>query len=85
MKRAEWWPLLAARIRGHYNYYAIGGNFRSIRNYYERVRQLTWKWLNQRSQQRSYNWEQYQRLLHYNPLPKPRIYHGYPVLQRMHA
>jgi RNA-directed DNA polymerase len=85
MRFQQWWPLLAAKLRGHYNYYAIGGNLQSVKNYYDRVRQLAWKWLNRRSQQRSYNWEEFQRLLRYNPLPKPRIYHGYPAFKRMYA
>jgi RNA-directed DNA polymerase len=84
-KYQQWWPILAAKLRGHYNYYGIGGNGRSIKNYYDRVRQMVWKWLNRRSQQRSYNWDEYQRLLRYNPLPKPRICHGYPSLTRMYA
>jgi group II intron reverse transcriptase/maturase len=69
-KVMQWWPLLAARLRGHYNYYAIGGNMR---------------WLNERSEQRSYNWEQFLRLERYNPLLKPRVYHGYPAFKRMQA
>jgi len=85
MKVQQWWPLLAAKLRGHYNYYGISGNRRGIKNYYERVRQMVWKWLNRRSQQRSYNWDEYQRLLRYNPLPKPRIGRGYPKLTRMYA
>jgi group II intron reverse transcriptase/maturase len=84
-KYQQWWPILAAKLRGHYNYYGIGGNGRSIKNFYDRVRQMVWKWLNRRSQQRSYNWDEYQRLLRYNPLPKPRICHGYPSLTRMYA
>jgi RNA-directed DNA polymerase len=82
-KVLQWWPQLAARLRGYYNYYAIGGNMRSVCHYYDRVRQLTWKWLNERSEQRSYNWKQFQRLERYNPLPKPRLCHGYPAFRRM--
>jgi hypothetical protein len=39
-KYQQWWPLLVAKLRGHYNYYGIGGNGRSIKNYYDRVRQM---------------------------------------------
>jgi len=51
--------------------------------YYYRVRGLVFKWLNERSQERSYTWEQFKRLEHYNPLPRPRLCRGYPVLVRM--
>jgi hypothetical protein len=57
----------------------------SPQRYYYRVVQLAWKWLNQRSQQRSYNWDEFRRLLRYNPLPRPRLCHGYPKLTRMYA
>jgi len=82
-KRADWWPLLAARLRGYYNYYAIGGNMKWVSIYYYRVRGLVFKWLNERSQERSYTWEQFKRLERYNPLPRPRLYRGYPALVRM--
>jgi hypothetical protein len=85
MKYQQWWPILVAKLRGHYNYYGISGNGRSIKNYYDRVRQMVWKWLNRRSQQRNYTWGEFQRLLRYNPLPEPRICHGYPKLTRMYA
>ena len=85
LTRSEWWPMLAARLRGYYNYYAIGGNMKSVCNYYYRVRQLVFKWLNERSQQRSYNWQQFLRLERYNPLPSPKLCHGYPAFQRTHA
>jgi group II intron reverse transcriptase/maturase len=84
-KRADWWPLLAARLRGYYNYYAIGGNMKWVGTYYYRVLGLVHKWLNERSQERSYTWEQFKRLERYNPLPKPRLCRGYPVLTRMQA
>jgi hypothetical protein len=53
-KVLQWWPQLAARLRGYYNYYAIGGNMRWVSIYYYRVRGLVFRWLNERSQERSY-------------------------------
>lgn len=85
MRFQQWWPLLAAKLRGYYNYYAIGGNLKSVQSYYHHTVRLAWKWLNRRSQQRSYNWDEFRRLLRYNPLPRPRICHGYPQLTRMYA
>jgi len=34
------------------------------------------KWVNRRSQRKSYNWAQFLRFILFNPLPKPRIYHS---------
>ena len=81
----QWWPILAAKLQGHDNYYGIGGNLRSLTRYYYLTMRLLYKWINRRSQKRSYDWEQFRRWLSYNPLPQPRICHGYPKLTRMYA
>jgi hypothetical protein len=72
----EWWKILKQKLVGHYNYYGISGNYRGIARFYLRSIKLAFKWINRRSQKRSYNWEQFARYLHYNPLPKPKIYHS---------
>ena len=36
---------------------------------------IMYKWLNRRSQRRSYNWEQFRRFIAANPLPRPVICH----------
>jgi len=71
----EWWQALVQKLIGHYNYYGISGNRPEIRKFYNRCVSLAYKWINRRSQKRSYNWEQYCRFLKYNPLPEPKIYH----------
>jgi len=42
---------------------------------YKHTLRLAYKWINRRSQKRSYNWTQFSRFLKYNPLPPPRICH----------
>jgi len=79
-KLKEWWRTLGQKLEGHYRYYGISGNMREMQSYYSQVISKTFKWVNRRSQKRSYNWSQFCRYLQYNPLPKPRIYHSYPVL-----
>ena len=81
----QWWPVLAAKLRGVYNYYGISGNLRSLQTIRHRTIGLAFKWINRRSQRRSYRPDQYQRWLKYHPLPEPRIYHGYPVLTRKYS
>lgn len=72
-----WWPILVAKLRGYYNYYGISGNLRSLRRYYHRVTKLLYRWVNRRSQKKSYNWEGFQQWLKHRPLPQPRIHQGY--------
>lgn len=71
----EWWKVVKAKLIGHYNYFGINGNFRSLRQFYNKVVWLCFKWLNRRSQKRSMNYERYLKHLQWNPLPEPRIYH----------
>jgi RNA-directed DNA polymerase len=72
-KTKEWWKILKSKLTGHYNYYGISGNFRSIGSYYQRTVQLLHKWLNRRSQKKSMNWESFNNYLKSYPLPKPEI------------
>jgi group II intron reverse transcriptase/maturase len=76
----EWWGTLRRKLQGHYQYYGISGNMQEIRGYYWQVISKAFKWINRRSQKRSYNWCEYCRYLQHNPLPKPKIYRSYPVL-----
>ncbi|MCK4244155.1 MAG: group II intron reverse transcriptase/maturase [Candidatus Omnitrophica bacterium] len=80
VKLEEWWKILARKLEGHYRYYGISGNMREMQSYHRQVMSMTFKWVNRRSQRKSYNWCQFCRYLQYNPLPKPKIYHAYPVL-----
>jgi uncharacterized protein YukE len=44
-------------LQGHLNYYAITDNSQVCSSYRHQVEQLMFKWLNRRSQRRSYTWE----------------------------
>lgn len=67
------WEILKAKLRGHYNYYGISGNYVAIRAYYTKTKLLVFKWLNRRSQKKSFIWEAYGRYLIRNPLPIPKL------------
>jgi len=72
----EWWPILAAKLRGHYQYYGVSGNMRSVRKFQAIVLRLVLKWLNRRSQKKSFNWPGYLEYVRRYPLPIPRIVHN---------
>jgi len=73
VKVKEWWPVLCAKLTGHYRYYGVSGNFRSLRCYYLAALRCVLKSLNRRSQRRSYTWAGYWEYLKRYPLPRPRI------------
>lgn len=71
---------VAAKLRGHYGYYGVSDNSRGLDRFTRGVKRLLYKWLNRRSQRRSYTWEQFLTMLDRFKLPKPRIrvnLHGY--------
>nr|AAU83698.1 hypothetical protein GZ32G12_13 [uncultured archaeon GZfos32G12]AAU83703.1 hypothetical protein GZ32G12_18 [uncultured archaeon GZfos32G12] len=77
-----WWPMLAQKMTGHYQYYGISGNIRGLQSFYYHTAKLAFKWINRRSQRKSYNWSQFNRFLSFNPLPKPKIYHFYALYKQ---
>jgi len=77
VKTKDWWPILCAKLRGHYQYYGVSENYASIRNFYRIAVQLVWKWLNRRSQKAKMNWADFGRYLAHYPLPQPRIVHRF--------
>lgn len=66
---------LSAVLRGHYAYYGITGNSRSLGQFKDQV-QRSWRWVLRRRGQRPHlPWERFNRLLAIFPLPPPRIVH----------
>jgi RNA-directed DNA polymerase len=64
---------LKRRIQGHFNYFGVSGNFRSLLRVIDQVKRIWYKWLCRRSQRKRLNWERFQDLLRDFPLPVPRI------------
>ena len=58
-----------AKLRGYYNYFGVRGNAKSLADFFDRTIQLLFKWLNRRSQEKSYTWEAFKHLLHEFDLP----------------
>jgi len=67
-------PLLNAKLRGHYGYFGITDNYRSIADFYFKALKLLFKWMNRRSQRRSYTWEGFNQMLKYFPVVTPKLY-----------
>jgi RNA-directed DNA polymerase len=61
------------KLRGYNNYYGVIGNYESLDEFFYQVRKMLFKWLNRRSQKRSYNWEKFNRMLKIYRLETPRI------------
>lgn len=75
VKVKEWWPVLRAKLQGHYQYYGVSGNMQQLRRYYAATLRMVRKWLNRRSQRKSFSWKSFLEYLKHYPLPEPRIVH----------
>lgn len=64
---------LNLKLRGHYGYYGITGNFRALKGFRNEVVRLWRRWLDRRSQRARMNWTRFQGLLQRYPLSPPRV------------
>jgi group II intron reverse transcriptase/maturase len=65
------WELAAAKLRGHYQYFGVTFNSQKLGHYYYAAVSALYKWLNRRSQRRSFTSERFANRLRFNPLPRP--------------
>jgi group II intron reverse transcriptase/maturase len=67
---------LTLKVRGHYAYYGITGNYRALQGFLRAVSRQWRRWLGRRSQAGRRPWGWYNKLLVRMPLPQPKIYHS---------
>jgi len=65
--------MLRRKLVGHYNYFAVSGNYRRISALHDHVRRIWHKWLARRSQRTRMTWKRYAELLKVYPLPAPTV------------
>lgn len=69
---------LNRKLRGHYGYYGITFNSKSINSYFAQVKRILQKWLNRRGGKPVWNWVRFDKLIsEWLPLLKPKIYHSF--------
>ena len=64
---------LRRRLRGHFNYFGVNGNFQSLLQLVGATKRAWYKWLCRRSQRKRLTWERFTDFLRQRPLPRPRI------------
>lgn len=73
MKLDRLWRIASAKMQGHFNYFGVSFNSPKLSHFYHACVGSLFKWLNRRSQKRSFTWEQFKRRLLFNPLPRPPL------------
>jgi len=70
--------ILSAKLRGHYQYYGVRGNFKMLEVAYEGTRVKWKKWLSRRNSKDRMGWEKFAAQVEaIFDLPKPRIVHAF--------
>lgn len=77
MKLKEIMKIAAAKLRGHIQYYGVSHNYVGVDTFCYRVRRILFKWLNRRSQRKSFKWEKFQMFLDRIAFPKAKICHKF--------
>lgn len=72
----EQYRILCSKLRGHYQYYGIRGNIRSMQKLLHRVQRMWKYWLSRRSHKGYMNWDKFVKFQKYLPLPTPKIVHA---------
>lgn len=61
------------KLIGHYNYYGVTDNIEELYKFRKQVIKLMMKWLNRRSQKKSYTIEGFNQMIERYKIPTPRI------------
>jgi group II intron reverse transcriptase/maturase len=70
--------ILSAKLRGHYQYYGVRGNFKLLEVAYEHTRGMWKKWLGRRNSMNRMSWEKFvEQVESVFTLPLPRIVHAF--------
>jgi group II intron reverse transcriptase/maturase len=64
---------LSQKLQGHYRYYGIIGNWRALDRFRYQTGRVWFKWLNRRSQRKSFTWDEFNAMLKRYPLPPARL------------
>jgi RNA-directed DNA polymerase len=82
---SEWWrknmhmPVpfqhrqICQKLKGHYNYFGVTGNWKQLGRFLYEVRRIWYKALSRRTNQNSLTWKEFESLLTRFPLPAPTV------------
>jgi len=72
----EQYHKLTQKLRGHYGYYGIIGNYFSLLEFREEARRIWRRWLSRRRRDGAVTWAEFLRLEKRYNLPRARVVHG---------
>lgn len=70
------WKTFQSKIRGHIQYYYVSFNKKKVELFVYMATKIVFKWLNRRSQRKSFTWEKFMKFITLNPLPEVKLKHA---------
>lgn len=71
----EIWDIFKTKIAGHIQYYGVSFNMVEVNRYVQQATEIMFRWLNKRSQKKSFDWYKFKKFMKASPLPRVRICH----------
>lgn len=69
----EFMKKLVIKLEGYCRYYAVTGNRSAVSDFIDEVKRILYKWLNRRSQRKSFDWDKFNLFLKKYPLPTAKM------------
>jgi len=73
MKLVPLWKKFCRKLAGHCQYYGVSHNYEEVSLFFNEAIRSFYKWMNRRSQKRSFDWEKFNGFMGKHPPPKPKI------------
>lgn len=75
MKLVPLWKRFCKKLAGHCQYYGVSHNYDEVSLFFGKATKIFFKWINCRSQRKSFTWEGFGQFMEKYPPPRPRIVH----------
>lgn len=69
------WKTFCSKLRGHVQYYGVSFNSKTVQRFLKAAESILFKWLNRRSQRKSFDWEKFRLFKEKHPLPEAKVHH----------
>jgi group II intron reverse transcriptase/maturase len=75
-KLKEIWKRFCIKLAGHIQYYGVSFNSKRVSTFCSHSIHIFFKWINRRSQRRSFSWDKFNLFMKKYPPPKARVCHS---------
>lgn len=77
MKLIPLWKIFCRKLAGHNQYYGVSHNTEEVSLFFNESVKIFFKWVNRRSQKKSFDWEAFSLFMEKYPPPRPRVVHKF--------